>query len=174
MLIQLWVVFDSSCFEFLLHLLLVCFPVCYPFAVSVLCRQYSVISLYVVCVVSHVVFMFGWRPCIFDSSSRVSGSTCRSNGSTSSSVKLAHLQAELQAAERLAHMQEKEKNSPRNEKRLIAMQLVEHGDIANRERSLSRSSGSTASGVIVRAESFAHHDGVQSFQQRIQPDSSWY
>ena len=44
-----------------------------------------------------------------DSSSRVSGCTCRSNGSTNSSVKLAHLQAELQAAERLAHMEEEER-----------------------------------------------------------------
>ena len=44
-----------------------------------------------------------------DRSSRVSGCTCRSNGSTSSSVKLAHLQAELQAPERLAHMEEEER-----------------------------------------------------------------
>ena len=44
------------------------------------------------------------------------------------------------------------KNSPRNEKKLIAMQLaMEHADIANRERSLSRSSASTASGASVRS-----------------------
>ena len=43
------------------------FPVCYPFAVSVLCRQYSVVSLYmyVVCVVSILFLCFGWCPCIF-------------------------------------------------------------------------------------------------------------
>ena len=43
------------------------FPVCCPFAVSVLCRQYSVVSLcmYVVCVVSMLFLCFGWCPCIF-------------------------------------------------------------------------------------------------------------
>ena len=36
------------------------FPVCYPFAVSVLCRQYSVVSLYMYIVLCgiHVVFVF--------------------------------------------------------------------------------------------------------------------
>ena len=94
-----------------------------------------------------------------DSSSRVSGCTCRSNGSTSSSVKLAHLQAELQAAERLAHMEEEERKIRlETKKKLIAMQLaVEHADIANRERSLSRSSGSTASGASVRSVPGSRH-----------------
>ena len=34
------------------------FPVCYPFAVSVLCRQYSIVSLYMYVVLCgiHVVF----------------------------------------------------------------------------------------------------------------------
>ena len=49
------------------------FPVCYPFAVSVLCRQYSVVSLYmyVVCVVSMLFLCFGWCLCIFWGGDRV-------------------------------------------------------------------------------------------------------
>ena len=50
------------------------------------------------------------------------------------------------------------KSSPRNEKKLIAMQLaVEHADIPNRERSLSRSSASTASGASVRSVPSSRH-----------------
>ena len=58
-------------FSFFLHFLI--FPVCYPFAVSVLCRQYSVVSLYmyVVCVVSMLFLCFGGVSLYFWKSERV-------------------------------------------------------------------------------------------------------
>ena len=65
-LIQLWVVFDSSCFD--LHLLLLCF---FLFVILLLC-QYSVVSTLsyrctctLFCVVSMLFLCFGWCLCIF-------------------------------------------------------------------------------------------------------------
>ena len=58
-LIQLWVVFDSSCFEFLLHLFLLCFF--FLFVILLLC-QYSVVStLSYRCRCT----LFVWYPCCF-------------------------------------------------------------------------------------------------------------
>ena len=60
-LIQLWVVFDSSCFEFLLHLFLLCFFscllsfCCVSTLSSVLCR--IVVDVRCLCGI-HVVFVF--------------------------------------------------------------------------------------------------------------------
>ena len=51
---HVWIAFHSFCFEFLLHLL-PCFPVCVPFAVSVLCR----IVVRCLCGI-HVVFVLFW------------------------------------------------------------------------------------------------------------------
>ena len=60
----------------------------------------------------------------------------------------------MHVVERLAHMEEEERKLSLKTKKLIAMRLaVEHVDTPNRERSLSRSSGSTASEASVRSVS---------------------
>ena len=59
------------------------FPVCYPFAVSVLCRQYSVVSTLsyrctctLFCVVSMLFLCFGWCLCIFGEAMEIFSCDC--------------------------------------------------------------------------------------------------